>query len=63
MKNDGIELANGTLENLYEENFNIYKVFTTAEKEIYLSYSSSDEEGKALRPSVLINKIKRFFQN
>ena len=61
LKNDGIELANGTLENLYEENFNIYKVFTTAEKEIYLSYSSSDEEGKALRPSVLINKIKKIF--
>ena len=61
LKNDGIELAKGTIENLYEENFNIYKVFTTAEKEIYLSYSSSDEEGRALRPSILINKIKKIF--
>ncbi len=63
LKSDGLELANGTMENLYEENFNIYKVFTTAEKEMYLSYASSDEEGRALRPSILINKIKKIFPN
>ena len=61
LKGDGIELANGTIENLYEERFNIYKVFTTAEKQLYLSYASSDEEGKALRASILINKIKKIF--
>ena len=61
LKNDGIELANGTLENLYEENFNIYKVLTTAEQEIYLSYISSDGEGKSLRPSLVIYKIKKTF--
>ncbi len=61
LKNDGIELANGTLENLYEENFNIYKVFTTAEQKLYLSYVSTDSEGKALRPSTMIYKIKKIF--
>ena len=61
LKNDGMELAKGTLENLYEENFNIYKALTTAEQEIYLSYASSDGEGKALRPSILIHKIKKIF--
>ena len=61
LKNDGMELANGTLENLYEENFNIYKVLTTAEQEMYLSYASSDGEGKALRPSIFIHKIKKMF--
>ena len=61
LKNDGIELAKGTLENLYEDNFNIYKAFTTAENTIYLSYSSSDGEGSSLRPSILINKIKKIF--
>lgn len=63
LKKDGIELAKGTIENLYEENFNIYKVFTTAEKEMFLSYASADEEGKALRPSILINRIKKIFTN
>lgn len=61
LKNDGIELANGTLENLYEENFNIYKVFTTAEQKLYLSYVSTDSEGKVLRPSTMIYKIKKIF--
>lgn len=61
LKNDGMELAKGTLENLYEENFNIYKVLTTAEQEMYLSYASSDGEGKALRPSIFIHKIKKMF--
>ena len=44
LKNDGIELAKGTVEQLYEDKFNIYKAFTTAEKQIYLSYSSSDKD-------------------
>lgn len=61
LKEDGIELANGTIENLYEENFNIYKVFSTAEKRLYLSYASSDSEGKSLRPSMMISKIKKIF--
>ena len=61
LKKDGLELAKGTIENLYEDNFNIYKVFNIAENKIYMSYSSSDNEGKTLRPSIFINKIKRIF--
>lgn len=61
LKQDKLELANGTIENLYEENFNIYKAFTTAEKELYLSYASSDFDGKSLRPAMLVNKIKKLF--
>lgn len=61
LKQDVIELAKGTLENLYEDNFNIYKALATAENEIYLSYCSADNEGKSLRPSVLIHKIKKIY--
>ena len=63
LQSDGIELAKGTIENLYEDNFNIYKAFTTAEKQIYISYSVSDLETKALRPSMYIYKIKKIFTN
>ena len=63
MKESGAELAKGTIEKLYDDNFNIYKAFSTAEEKIYLSYSSSDLEGKSLRPSVLINRIKKIFPN
>ena len=61
LKENGIELAKGTLENIYEDRFNIYKAFTTAENDIYLSYISSDKEGKAVRASTLITKIKKIF--
>ena len=61
LKQDGIELAKGTIDNLYEDKFNIYKAFTTAEEMIYFSYSSSDSEGKSLRPSVYIYRLKKMF--
>ena len=61
LKENGVELAKGTIEKLYEDNFNIYKAFTTAEEKLYLLYSSSDMQGKALRPSMLINKIKKMY--
>ena len=57
----GIELAKGTVDRIYEDNFNIYKAFTTAEEKMYLSYSSSDMEGKSLRQSILISRIKKIF--
>ena len=63
LKENGIELAKTTVEKLYDDNLNIYKAFTTAEEKIFLSYASSDSEGKSLRPSTLINKIKRIFPN
>lgn len=61
LKKKGIELAKGSLELIYEDNYSIYKAFTTPEEKLFLSYSSSDEEGAALRPSILINKIKKMY--
>ena len=63
LKTQGTELAKGTLEKLYDDNFNIYKAFSASEEKIYLSYASSDLEGKSLRPSILINRIKKMFPN
>ena len=61
LKENGIELAKGTIDKLYEDNFNIYKAFTTAEEKLYLLYSSSDMQGKAFRPSMLVTKIKKMY--
>lgn len=63
LKTQNIELAKDTKEQLYEENFNIYKAFTIPEEKLYISYASSDNEGKTLRPSVLIAKLKRIYPN
>lgn len=61
LKEQGAELAKGTLEKLYDDNFNIYKAFSTAEEKMYLSYASSDLEGRSLRSSILINRLKKIF--
>ena len=61
LKENGIELAKTKKEQIYDENFNIYKAFSIAEEKLYLSYPASDNEGKGLRKSILINKIKKIF--
>ncbi|MBR3613985.1 MAG: helicase-exonuclease AddAB subunit AddB [Clostridia bacterium] len=61
LENAGIELAKNSIDSLYEEQFNIYRTLTTPEEMLFLSYSSSDKEGKSIRPSILIKKIKRAF--
>lgn len=61
LKGLGLELAKGTLEMLFDEEFNIYKALTTAEEKLFLSYASSDKDGASLRSSVIITKIKKMF--
>lgn len=61
LADNGIELAKNSIENLYEEQFNIYRTLTTPEEKLYLSYSSSNKEGESIRPSILIKRIKRMF--
>ena len=61
LKQNGLFLAKDTLENLYEEQFNVYKAFCTSEEKLYISYVSSDKEGTAKRPSILISRLKKVF--
>lgn len=63
LKEKGLELAKTVEDRLYEEQFNIYKALTVAEEKLYLSYTSTDSEGRAIRPSVIITKIKKTFIN
>ena len=63
LKTQGVELAKDSVESLYEEQFNIYRALTTPEEKLFISYSSSDKEGNALRKSSLIKKMRRLFEN
>lgn len=63
LKKMNVELAKTTLEALYNDNFNIYKAFSTAEEKIYLSYISANSEGASEKPSTLLLKIKKIFPN
>jgi len=61
LKEKGIELAKNSIDSLYEEEFNIYRTLSTPEEKLFLSYVSQDKDGKAIRPSILIKKIKKLF--
>lgn len=57
----GIELARDTRARAFEEQFLVYTTLTNAEKYLRLSYSVADHEGRALRPSVIIPRLKKIF--
>ena len=63
LKTLGLELAKGTVEMLFDEEFNIYKALTTAEEKLFLSYNSANQDGASLRSSAIITKIKKMFPN
>ena len=61
LREHGLEIAKTGRELLYEEEFNIYRTLSLPEEKLYLSYNSSDKEGKSLRPSTVIKKIRRIY--
>jgi len=62
LKISGLDVAKGTVEQLYENQFNLYKIFTSMKEKLFLSYPVADKDGKNLRHSVLITKIKNMFK-
>ncbi len=63
LKENGVEIAKNSVELLYENQFNIYRVLTMPEEKLFLSYTVTDKESKSLRPSILITQIKKVFPN
>ena len=63
LKESGLELAKTSLEVMYEGNFEVYNILSLPSRLLYLSYCSQDKDSKALRPAMLIKKIKRLFPN
>ncbi len=61
LKASGVELGFDSESQMYEEKFLIYSMLTKPSKYLWLSYSLADQEGKALRPSILIDRFKRIF--
>jgi len=57
----GISFAEDIRRKVYEENLLAYHAFTRPSEKLYLSYAFSDEEGKALRPSIYLGSIKKRF--
>ena len=56
-----INLAPGAREQAFIQKFYLYLNMTKPSKQLYLTYSRVDSEGKALRPSYLIRTMLRMF--
>ena len=61
LRENGLSVAKDSTELLYDEQFNIYKTFSTPSEKLFISYCMSDPDGKSIRPSVTLKKIKRLF--
>lgn len=61
LKSHGVELAQDTRSLIFEEQYLMYKALTISGKKLYISYPIADFEGKTLRPSIIISKLKKIF--
>lgn len=63
LKSSGVEVAKDTKSKAFEDQFLTYITMTTMSHYLRVSYPISDYEGKSLRPSIVISKLKRIFPN
>ena len=60
-KEIGIKLASDTKTRAFEEQFIIYTGLTIPSDKLMITYPMADFEGKSLRPSIIIPRLKRVF--
>lgn len=61
LKAVGIELDHDTRTKVFEEQFLIYTALTSTSKFLRLSYPIADHEGRTMRPSIIISRVKKVF--
>lgn len=59
----GIEVDIDSKTKTFEEQFLIYKALTSTCENLIVTYPISDHEGKTLRPSVIVSRLKKIFSN
>ncbi len=57
----GLELGSEEEDDLCQEQFLVYLSLTRASEYLCVSYALSDEEGKVLRPSSIVERLRRLF--
>ena len=63
LKDMGIELASTTKTRAFEEQYMVYTALTIPSKYLMVTYPMADFEGKSLRPSIIIPRLKRILSN
>ena len=58
----GIELASDTRSRIFEEQFMVYTALTIPSDYLMVTYPMADFEGKSLRPSIIIPRLKRILR-
>ena len=61
IKDKGLDLKNDIEYKISEENYLIYRIFSKPSEELFISYALADNDGKSLRKSIIIDKIKKIF--
>lgn len=59
----GVQVDIDSKTKTYEEQFLVYKALTYTSENLILTYPISDHEGKTLRPSIIISRLKKIFPN
>ena len=57
----GVELAQDTRTQAFEEQFIIYSTLSTTGGLLYISYPIADHEGRTMRPSIIISRLRKIF--
>ena len=58
----GVELDIDSKTKTFEEQFLVYKALTSTSENLILTYPVADSEGKSLRPSIIISRLKKIFK-
>ena len=59
----GVEVDIDSRTKTFEEQFLVYKALTSTSENLIITYPIADHEGKTLRPSVIISRLKKLFPN
>ena len=57
----GLELASDTRTQAFDEQFLVYRTLTTAGQYLKISWPIADSEGKTMRPSTIISRLRKLF--
>lgn len=61
LRSMGVELAQDTRTQAFEEQFRVYSTLSTTGGKLYLSYPIADHEGRTMRPSIIISRLRKLF--
>ncbi|MHB1420600.1 MAG: helicase-exonuclease AddAB subunit AddB [Bacillota bacterium] len=61
MQQAGVELASDTRTKAFDEQYLVYRALTTAGSYLRLSWPIADHEGRTMRPSMIISRLRKLF--